>query len=50
MMTETGPFDGSHYIWGQVLVGITGFIWSVELLYICCLGGLFLAFATSNQR
>lgn len=50
MMTETGPFTEAHYRWGQVLVGITGAIYTIEIMYMCCLGGLYLAFVTTNKK
>ena len=50
MMTETDPFTDSHYRWGQALVGITGTIYSIEIMYVSCLGGLFLAFVTTYRR
>ena len=50
MMTKTDPFTELHYKWGQLLVGITGFILSIELLYSICLCVLYLAFVTTNTR
>ena len=50
MMTKTDPFKDTHYRWGQVLVGVTGTIYSIETMYVCCLGGFYLAFITGNKR
>lgn len=50
MMTETGPFTEVHYRWGQVLVGITGVVYSIEIIYICCIGISYLAFVIDNKK